>query len=70
MGKTKEVKDALVSGALSVNDRDGKGDSLFHIAARNGHKNIIRELLRRNVDFRVKNADGKLAWELAEEYNF
>ena len=70
LGKTKEVKEALATGALDVNERDSKGDSLLHLAARNGHKPIVKELLRRNCDFDVKNQAGKEAWELAFDFNF
>ena len=70
LGKTKEVKEALTTGALGVNEQDSKGDTLLHLAARNGHKPIVKELLRRNCDFDAKNVDGKQAWELAYEFNY
>jgi hypothetical protein len=36
----------------------------------NGHKPIVKELLRRNCDYDTKNSAGKEAWELAFEFNF
>ena len=45
-------------------------DTLLHLAARNGHKAIVKELLRRNCEFDTKNSAGKEAWELAFDFNF
>ena len=40
----RQVKEALATGALDVNEKDAKGDSLLHLAARNGHKAIVKEV--------------------------
>lgn len=69
-GKHKEVKAALDAGELKVSDTDSKGDTPIHVAARNGHKKIVKELLRQKADGTLKNASGKPAWQLALEYNF
>ena len=34
LGKTKEVKEALTTDALGVNEQDSKRDTLLHLAAR------------------------------------
>jgi len=39
-------------------------------AARNGHKSIVKELLRRNCKFDTKNSVGKEEWDLAFDFNF
>jgi len=41
-----QVKEALTTGALDVNEKDPKGDTLLHLAARNGHKAIVKEVPR------------------------
>jgi ankyrin repeat protein len=43
------VKEALATGALDVNDTDSKGDTLLHMAARNGHKAIVKEVRPRHA---------------------
>jgi ankyrin repeat protein len=44
-----QVKEALATGALDVNDTDSKGDTLLHMAARNGHKAIVKEVRPRHA---------------------
>jgi hypothetical protein len=44
-----QVKEALATGALDVNDTDSKGDTLLHLAARNGHKAIVKEVRPRHA---------------------
>jgi ankyrin repeat protein len=39
-------------------------------AAKNGHKNIVKELLRREIDVQALNGDGNVCWELAVQYNY
>lgn len=34
----------MATDALDVNDTDPKGDTLLHLAARNGHKAIVKEV--------------------------
>jgi len=40
-----QVKEALTAGTLNANAIDPKGDTLLHLAARNGHKAIVKEAL-------------------------
>lgn len=69
-GKSKEVKQLLENDASLLNSVDSKANTLLHMAAKNGHKNIVKELLRRAIDTEAANEDGKVAWELALQYNF
>ena len=39
------MKEALTAGTLDANAIDPKGDTLLHLAARNGHKAIVKEAL-------------------------
>ena len=68
--KQTQVKGILETSPTDFIERRGEnGDTLLHLAARNGHKTIIKELLRRKADFQGRNDDGKQPHELAFKFN-
>lgn len=46
----------------------GEGDTPLMIAARKGNENFVQELIRRNVDFTLKNKAGETALAVAARY--
>jgi hypothetical protein len=67
-GCTAIVKELLAAG-VSPNIRDTrKAQTPLHFAAQSGRTDICRLLLDRNADRSLANSDGKLAFEVANEY--
>ncbi|XP_062028348.1 uncharacterized protein LOC133744224 [Rosa rugosa] len=63
--KLKELD--LHSAIRAIDPRDGFGNTAIHVAARNGHVNIVKELvlLMTHEDLKMKNAKGSTALHLA-----
>ena len=55
LGKLKEVKAALDATVVDLDDIDVEGNTLLHMAASQGHKLLVKELLRRGADAQVIN---------------
>ncbi|KAJ1491822.1 hypothetical protein T484DRAFT_1773162 [Baffinella frigidus] len=58
MGKVKVVKEGLEGGVVTVDSFDSKGDTLMHVAAGQGHRNVVKELFRRGADPDCRNVAG------------
>mmetsp|Transcript_23508 Transcript_23508/g.63478 ORF Transcript_23508/g.63478 Transcript_23508/m.63478 type:complete len:94 (-) Transcript_23508:164-445(-) len=70
---SQEVKELLSFKPSLVKDAvDPAGNTLLHIAAREGHKRIVKELLRHQAwfDINARNEAGKTALELAQALNY
>ncbi|XP_061988922.1 uncharacterized protein LOC133707372 isoform X2 [Rosa rugosa] len=63
--KLKELD--LHSAVRAIDPRDGCGDTAIHVAAWNGHVNIVKELvlLMTQEDLKMKNAEGNTALHVA-----
>jgi ankyrin repeat protein len=64
------VKEALEAQTVDVGDVDADGNTLLHMAASQGHKTLVKELLRRGADPAVTNFSGKKCYDLAHELNY
>jgi hypothetical protein len=61
-GRIEELRDILVTGLVDLNqDRDHAGNSLLIVAAQNGNKRVIKELLRKGADPNTRNDKGNTA---------
>ena len=73
LGKDKEVKAILGQSPSILKDAvDMYGNSVLHLAALNGHKRIVKEVLR-NADYfdpYCVNKKGLSAVDLAREFNY
>ena len=56
---------ALVKAGANVNEPDENGDTLLHLAMRNGGKEAVEMLLRLGADPDLRNAAGKTPLEVA-----
>ena len=73
MGKTKDFKELTEEDPELYNRAvDGNGNNLFHIAASNGQKKIVKEIMRNKdkLDLFARNHRGKNALDLAVEFNY
>ena len=59
-GKSTEAEEALRNGA-NVNAKDEDGRTALHLAAFNGHADIVEALLRHGADVNAKDKDGYTA---------
>lgn len=66
-----EEVEAALSSPEAVNCRDsGNGNCPIHIAAQNGHTDIIQLLIEREADLDAKNMKGNTALHMAVEYDY
>jgi len=70
LGKLKEVKAALDATVVDLDDIDVEGNTLLHMAASQGHKLLVKELLRRGADAQVISFAGKKCYDAAHELNY
>jgi len=73
MGKTKDFKELTEEDAeLYTRAVDAHGNNLLHIAASNGQKKIVKEIMRNKdkLDLFARNDKGKNALDLALEFNY
>ena len=54
----------------NVNAQDINGDTPFHIAARNGNKDICNHLLKMRARWDIRNHDGETVVDVAEDPGF
>ena len=64
------VKEALDAQTVALDDIDADGNTLLHMAAGQGQKLLVKELLRRGADPRVINFGGKTCYDAAHELNY
>ena len=73
LGKEKEVKEILSRDPSILKDAvDVQGNTMLHLAALNGHKRIVKEMLR-NADYfnpYAINKKGFSAVDLARDFNY
>ena len=69
-GNLQVIKQALDSASVTVHEIDKDGNTLLHMAASQGHKALVKELLRRGADPAVTNFSGKKCYDLAHELNY
>ena len=62
------VVDALVKAGSDVNALDAKNQSPLMVAAQRGNEKVVEILINAGADATLKNADGKSAEDLANEY--
>ena len=62
------VVDALVKAGSDVNALDAKKQSPLMVAAQRGNEKVVEILINAGADRNLKNADGKSAEDLANEY--
>ena len=63
-----EAVRALLEAGANVNAQDDEGDTALHDAARHARSDAtMRALLDGGADALLRNASGKLAWELAQD---
>ena len=62
------VVDALVKAGSDVNAVDAKNQSALLVAAQRGNDKVVEILINAGADRNLKNADGKGAEDLANEY--
>ena len=70
LGKLKEVKAALDATVVDLDDIDVEGNTLLHMAASQGHKLLVKELLRRGADAQVISFAGKKCYDAAHKLNY
>ena len=73
LGRSKDFKELIANDAsLLARAVDGSGNTLFHIAAANGKKKIVKELLRQKdkIDVYARNNKGQNALDCALQYSF
>jgi ankyrin repeat protein len=70
LGKLQGVKEALDAQTVALDDIDADGNTLLHMAAGQGHKLLVKELLRRGADPQVINFGGKTCYDAAHELNY
>jgi hypothetical protein len=70
LGKIQAVKDALEAETVTVSDIDHDGNTLLHMAASQGHKALVKELMRRGADPQIINFTGKRCYDMAHELNY
>ena len=64
-GRLDVVRELLKAGA-NVNAVDEDDWTALHLASNNGHLDVVRELLRAGADPTLKNKEGKMARDYAE----
>jgi hypothetical protein len=70
-GHMEELRDVLVGGVVDINlDRDDAGNSLLIVAAQNGNKRMVKELLRKGADINSKNTKGNTSLHYCFAYGF
>jgi hypothetical protein len=62
-------KEALDAQTVELDDIDDDGNTLLHMAAGQGHKLLVKELLRRGADPTVTNVGGKTCYDAAHQLN-
>lgn len=62
------VVDALIKAGSDVNALDAKKQSPLMVAAQRGNEKVVEILINAGADVNLKNADGKSAEDLANEY--
>ncbi|KIW80446.1 hypothetical protein Z517_07062 [Fonsecaea pedrosoi CBS 271.37] len=67
-GKTTTIKTSKEETALLVNDINGQGDSVLHVAARHGSEDVVKLLLKCQVDTTALDKGQKTALYRAFEY--
>jgi hypothetical protein len=65
-----EMFDAPGGFPLSINVRDTFGNSLLSIAAQNGHKQMMKMLLKRHCDINAQNHKGQTALHFCFAYGY
>ncbi|XP_077989290.1 transient receptor potential cation channel subfamily A member 1-like [Glandiceps talaboti] len=65
----KTLINAMHKIAFSIDPEDKSKNTPLHLAARNGHKEVVHILLDKNANIRKKNLKGKNCLDLAIEYN-
>jgi ankyrin repeat protein len=73
MGKTKDFKELAEKDAeLYSRAVDAHGNNLLHVAASNGQKKIVKEIMRNKdkLDLFARNDQGKNALDLALEFKY
>lgn len=66
-GKDPSYAELLLDAGASVDAVDARGETALIIAARFGHHRVAKLLLARGADAKAKAADGRSAYETAEE---
>uniref|UniRef100_A0A7S2FJQ1 Uncharacterized protein n=1 Tax=Florenciella parvula TaxID=236787 RepID=A0A7S2FJQ1_9STRA len=67
--KIDELKDQLNAETIELED-PGNGNRLVHIAAQNGHQEILDLLVERKCDVNAQNKKGQTALHMAVEYDY
>ena len=62
-------KEALDEQTVAIDDIDDDGNTLLHMAAGQGHKLLVKELLRRCANPQVVNFGGKTCYDAAHQLN-
>ena len=62
-------KEALDAQTVALDDIDDDGNTLLQMAAGQGHKLLVKELLRRGADPQVTNVGGKTCYDAAHQLN-
>ncbi|XP_077977720.1 transient receptor potential cation channel subfamily A member 1 homolog [Glandiceps talaboti] len=65
----KTLINAMRKITYSIDPEDKSKNTPLHLAARNGHKEVVHILLDKNANIRKKNLKGKNCLDLAIEYN-
>mmetsp|Transcript_23336 Transcript_23336/g.41712 ORF Transcript_23336/g.41712 Transcript_23336/m.41712 type:complete len:210 (-) Transcript_23336:199-828(-) len=67
--KLPELKEKLNAKTIELADPDN-GNRLVHIAAQNGHQEILELLVKNNCDVNAQNKKGQTALHMAVEYDY
>ena len=62
-------KEALDEKKVGLDEIDDDGNTLLHMAAGQGHKLLVKELLRRGADPQAVNLGGKTCYDVAHQLN-
>ena len=60
----------LASGAVRVDARDARGNSVLAVATQNNRKRIVKALVRAGADLDAQNEQGQTAMHFAHAYGY
>lgn len=66
-GNIESVKSFLLAKKVSVNEKNNVGETLLHIACKNGSIEMMKFLIENGADLDAKDSSGKTPFDVAVE---